>query len=72
MLIIDRFEGEYAVCEENAEGKFRRIPKVLLPTGVREGDCLIPAPDGEYRIDAAETLRRRAEIKRRLDNLYQR
>ena len=41
MLIIDRFEGEYAVCEEES-GSFRKLPKVFLPAGSREGDCLVP------------------------------
>ena len=37
MIIIDRFEGEYAVCEEESGG-FTKIPKVFLPGGCREGD----------------------------------
>lgn len=70
MLIIDRFEGEYAVCEDADTQKQLRLPKVFLPRGVREGDCLCPCGQGEYQVDAQETLRRRALIKQRLDDLY--
>lgn len=69
MLIIDRFEGEYAVCEESETERQKRLPRVLLPQGVREGDCLVPAGDG-YTIDAAETLRRRKAAQELLNRLY--
>lgn len=38
MLIIDRFEGEYALIKMNK--KIFHIPKVLLPKGTREGDVV--------------------------------
>lgn len=69
MLIIDRFEGEYAVCEDGEEGQFKKLPKVLLPGGVREGDCLV-SEDGVWKLDAAETLRRRKAAQELLDKLY--
>ncbi|MEG1875748.1 MAG: DUF3006 domain-containing protein [Angelakisella sp.] len=69
MVIIDRFEGEYAVCEQQPNGDFCKIPKVLLPRGVGEGDCLNEG-EGGWVIDAAETLRRRKQAQELLHNLY--
>ena len=69
MIIIDRFEGEYAVCEEES-GSFTRLPKVFLPRGCREGDCLTPTPDGSWQVDRAATMERRKEIQRMLGDLY--
>lgn len=69
MIIIDRFEGEYAVCEEE-DGGFKKLPRVFLPAGSREGDCLIPAPDGSWQVDRAATAQRRQQIRRMLEDLY--
>ena len=70
MLIIDRFEGEYAVCEDPDTEKQSILPRVTLPRGVREGDCLIPDGKGGYLLDAQATLSRRARIKAMLEDLY--
>lgn len=69
MLIIDRLEGEYAVCEESESEIVRKIPKVLLPSGIREGDCLVEE-NGGWKINAVETLHRRKEAQELLDKLY--
>lgn len=69
MLIIDRLEGEYAVCEDSESGSQKKLPKVLLPQGVREGDCLVEEA-GQWKIDAMETLRRRKESQDLLNRLY--
>lgn len=71
MLIIDRFEGEYAVCEEE-DGSLKKLPKVFLPGGCREGDCLVSLPGGAWQVDRAATAQRRQEIRRMLGDLYSR
>ena len=63
MIIIDRFEGEYAVCEEES-GSFRKLG------GCREGDCLAPLPGGGWQVDRAATARRRQQARELLGNLY--
>lgn len=71
--IVDRFEGEYAVCEESTQGKepvFRKLPRVLLPKGIREGDCLVQNSAGDWMVDRGQTLARRKSINRRLQDLY--
>lgn len=69
MIIIDRFEGEYAVCEEESGG-FQKIPKVFLPGGCREGDCLTSRPDGSWQVDRAATAQRRKQMQQLLGDLY--
>ncbi len=59
MLIIDRIEGGFAVCEDDG-GEHRVISLAELPAEVREGDVLVPGPEG-YRVDEAETRRLREE-----------
>ncbi len=38
MLILDRFEGEYALIELNR--RIFHIPKSLIPKGAKEGDVI--------------------------------
>lgn len=68
MIIVDRIEGILVVCEQDDKSHIE-LPLNKLPPKVREGDCLIPQPDGSYRIDHQETNRRRQhsiEIAKRL------
>lgn len=60
MLIIDRFEGDYAILEDN--NKHYEIKKTELPINCKEGD-VITTKDGIYIIDVEQTnLRRQAII----------
>jgi flagellar basal body L-ring protein FlgH len=38
MLVLDRFEGEYALIEMNR--RIFHIPKILLPKSAKEGDVI--------------------------------
>jgi transcriptional regulator of NAD metabolism len=67
MWSIERFEGAFALCEDE-QGNRRRLPLQSLPEGAREGDILRPYGQG-YRIDSDETARRRAEAGARLERL---
>jgi len=63
MLIIGRFEGDFAVCES---GESRaEIPRALLPQDAKEGDVLI-YENQTYRVDAQTTAQRRREVLERL------
>ena len=78
-LIIDRFEGKFAVCEEfqpeqkgakekkpakNAkEIRFFGIERTELPEGAVEGSVLSIDDDGVLAIDEAATAARRAKIR---------
>ena len=51
-LVIDRFEGKIAVCEERSTGKIKKIEKKNLPEGIKEGS-IIKQENGKY-IEAKE------------------
>ncbi len=69
-LIIDRIEGDIAVCE-NIDRTTTNIPLILLPNGVKEGDVILKDENGEYVVDAKKTLERRQRIKKLLNNLWE-
>ncbi len=62
-MIIDRFEGEFAVVELD-DGSFVNMPKVVLPEDVREDDIII------IQRDEIATDDRKNNIKKRMDGLF--
>ena len=69
MLMIDRFEGDVAVCEDE-DRRIVKMDRSLLPEGAREGSVLIPDQEG-YRLDTAAEADRRERIKRLQDSLWE-
>lgn len=67
-IVIDRFEGNYAVCETE-EKKFIDIPKADIPEGAKEGDILMKTDKG-YSIEKNETEEKRKAIKNRMNSLF--
>jgi len=68
-VIIDRFEGDYAVCEK-PDRTMVNIQKDRLPADVSEGDVLII--EGEnIEIDAGETVERKKRINKLMDELWE-
>ena len=65
--IIDRFEGEFAVVELRG-GKMINIDKKRLPIEVQEGMVIHIAED--ITIDNEETEKRKNEMKKLTDNLW--
>ena len=57
-MIIDRFDGVYAICEDKDKAFFA-IDQTELPSGANVGDVLMITDDGSLVIDAEETERRR-------------
>lgn len=49
-LTIDRFEGNYAVCEKEDKSMIT-IPKSALPPDCKEGECLMIDKNGLYQKD---------------------
>ncbi|MDO5569157.1 MAG: DUF3006 domain-containing protein [bacterium] len=62
-VIIDRFDGEYAVVEIEI-GKCVNLPKVLLPNA-NEGDVI------KIEIDKNETKNRKEHIQNLVDNVFE-
>jgi len=65
---IDRFEGQFAVCE-SAEGTSMNIEKNKLPKDAKAGDVL--DIDGDtITIDIAETEARKKIVADLVDDLF--
>lgn len=67
--ILDRFEGIYAICEDENE-KFIDVERRLLPPEAKEGDCLIVNEDGRFSIDIETTEDRKQRIRSKFDSLF--
>lgn len=62
-VIIDRFEGEYAVVEIDS-GNFVNLPKILIPDA-HEGDVV------DIIINTEETSKRSENIQNLMDDLFE-
>ncbi len=62
MLIIDRFEGDFAVVETGAG--MVNLPKADLPADAKEGDVLT------ISIDNSKTADRGKQIKDKMNRLF--
>lgn len=67
--IVDRFEGEFAICEDET-GAMHDIKKALLPANTAVGDCFEEI-NGAYVLDTQETARRRKAIRSKLESLWE-
>lgn len=62
-ITIDRFEGNYAVCEmEN--GNFANLPKEFLPSAANEGSKLV------IELDLDSEAEDRDRVRSKMDNLF--
>jgi hypothetical protein len=68
-VIIDRFEGEFAVCEKE-DRTMLEIPVKDIPAGAGEGDVLV-LEAGSITVDSEETGKRKERIKGLMDSLWQ-
>lgn len=77
-LCIDRFEGNFAVCEELLEHpvkakdiRYFGIEKNELPQGAAEGSVLLVKDDGTLLLDQKQTDARRAKAMKLQRNLWE-
>lgn len=70
VLVVDRFEGNIAVCEDRDTEEITNIDKSELPEDIREGDVL-KFNNNKYEID--EEMRKEIEerIKSKIRNLFE-
>lgn len=68
--IIDRFEGSYAICEDE-EKKFVNIERRLLPPNTKESDCIYTNDKGVFCIDYEATENNKMRIRSKLDSLFE-
>ncbi|WP_303871903.1 DUF3006 domain-containing protein [Acetobacterium wieringae] len=67
-VIIDRFEGDYAVCEKE-DRKMIDIQKAKIPVDAKEGDVL-EIDNDQITIDVAATKKRKLELENLAKNLW--
>ncbi|WP_053955463.1 DUF3006 domain-containing protein [Inediibacterium massiliense] len=68
-LVIDRFEGSYAICEDE-EKNMISMEKEKLPKEAKEGDVLFVSEE-RIIIDYEETNKRKKEIEKIIDDLWE-
>ena len=69
LIIVDRFEGDYVVLLE--ENQTRDVPKQALAADIREGDVVFPDTDGILKKDTAATEKRKYQIAKKMDALWE-
>lgn len=68
---LDRFEGEFAVCENRISGEMINISKNLLPISAKVGDILM-LKNLEFVVDIQNTEKEQEEIKNLVNTLFKR
>ena len=68
-LIIDRFEGEFAVCED-ANKNIVNIKREVIPKEAKEGDVLVQEKD-TYVIDYNNVKARKKYIEELTNDLWE-
>ena len=68
MIVVDRFEGDFAVVEENKT--IKNIPKELLDKTITEGSVIVKKGD-RYFLDDKETAARRKKIAELQNSLFE-
>lgn len=66
---IDRFEGDFAICENKETNEIINIHRSLIPENCKEGDIL-KLENGVYIIDKVSTNTEQNEIKSMVNNLF--
>lgn len=66
---IDRFEGNFAVCENTQTNKIINIEKSLLPDDCKEGD-IIKFENGKYTLDVSQSKKEKEDIKNLVNSLF--
>lgn len=66
---IDRFEGDYAVCEDRDTQAMINIKKENLPENIKEGS-IIKCKNNEYYIDEEKQNEESNRIKEKMDKLW--
>ena len=69
LYTVDRFEGNYAVCENRATGQMVNIDTSKLPTGIKEGSLLI-YKDGIFQIDKEIQKEIEERINKKINELW--
>ena len=66
---VDRFEGNFAVCENRETGEIINIPLSELPENCKSGSIL-KFENGKYILDLEETKKEQEIVKNMVSNLF--
>ncbi|MPM26267.1 hypothetical protein SDC9_72768 [bioreactor metagenome] len=67
-FIIDRFEGSFAVCEDE-DGRMQNIERNLISGNPKEGD-IIEKQGVLYNINSEETEKRKKEVEELMKDMW--
>ncbi|WP_333859046.1 DUF3006 domain-containing protein [Clostridium sp.] len=67
-VVIDRFEGPYAVCEKE-DRTMIDIKRIKLPSNAKEG-CVLIIEGDKIIMDVGETERRKKHIESLTKNMW--
>ena len=70
ILVIDRIEDDYAVCEDRGTKEIIDIDLSSLPEDIAEGD-VIKFINGRYQVDKEEQMRIENRIRNKMDKLWE-
>jgi len=68
-VIIDKFDGSYAVCEKEDRSMIN-IQRSRIPAEAKEGDVLVVDCDN-ITVDFSETQSRKCKIDKLMDSLWE-
>ncbi len=68
-VIIDRFEGDLAVCEKE-DGTFMDISSQNLPSEAKEGDVLL-INGNQISVNKSGTQERRNKINKFMEDMWE-
>lgn len=68
-IVVDRIEGNLAVCENLETREIIQIEIQKLPKGIEEG-TVIKFENNEYLIDEEEEKQRRKRIEEKMNRLW--
>lgn len=69
MYIIDRFEGNYVILEDENK-QMHQVEREKVPLDAKEGDCIKSEQEG-YALDLDASRLRRERIKKLMNDLFE-
>ena len=69
ILVVDRIEGNIAVCEKRATREILEIELSKLPSGIKEGN-VVRYINGVYILDIEEQKNIEQRIAKKMDDLW--
>ena len=69
-LVIDRYEGNFAICEDRKTRKMKKISKEKIEKGLKEGS-IIKYENGKYVQDIEKQKEIEKKINEKINNIWE-